>query len=195
VEPVTDLQSMSDAALVVATARYDEAAMGEIYRRHGRSVLALATRVLRDAPTAEEVMQDVFVRLWHQPGRFDPERGELRSFLLRETHSRAVDRIRSDVARVRREDRHESADEPVRQTPDIERQVWELIRGETVKTALGQLSDGERDAITLAYFGGYTYREVATMLGLPEGTIKGRIRLGLQKLADHLEAAGLGAQP
>lgn len=190
-----DLHSMSDSALLLSVARYNETAMGEIYRRHGRAVLSLATRVLNDATMAEEVMQDVFVRLWHQPERFDPERGELKSFLLREAHSRAVDRVRSNVARVRREDRHESANEPIRQGDDIERQVWELIRGETVKSALGELSDGERDAITLAYFGGYTYREVAEMLKEPEGTIKGRIRVGLQKLAGKLEAAGLGAQP
>jgi RNA polymerase sigma-70 factor (ECF subfamily) len=190
-----DLNAMSDSALLLAVARYNESAMGELYRRHGRAVLALATRVLNDGAMAEEVMQDVFVRLWHQPDRFDPERGELKSFLLREAHSRAVDRVRSNVARVRREDRHESANEPIRQGDDIERQVWELIRGETVKSALGELSDGERDAITLAYFGGYTYREVAAMLKEPEGTIKGRIRLGLQKLAGKLEAAGLGAQP
>ena len=190
--PVTDVTTSSDAALVVAIGRYDEAALAELFRRHGRTVLSLATRVLRDASVAEEVMQDVFVRLWHHPERFDPERGELRSFLLRESHSRAVDRIRSEAARSRREERHESSAGPTRQGDDIERQVWELIRGETVKSALGQLSDGERDAITLAYFGGYTYREVATMLQVPEGTVKGRIRVGLQKLAGRLEAAGLG---
>lgn len=186
------LAEMSDSALVIAVGRYDEAAMGELYRRHGRNVYGLAHKLMNDADRAEEVLQDVFVRLWREPQRFDPARGELRSYLLRETHGRAVDRIRSDVARARREDRHQR--EQIAPMQDIEREVWELIRSETVKSAVATLSPGERDAITLAYFEGRTYREVATILGEPEGTIKSRIRLGMRKLADALESAGFGAR-
>ena len=186
------IAEMSDSALVIAVGRYDEAAMGELYRRHGRNVYGLAHKLMNDADRAEEVLQDVFVRLWREPQRFDPARGELRSYLLRETHGRAVDRIRSDVARARREDRHQR--EQIAPMQDIEREVWELIRSETVKSAVATLSPGERDAITLAYFEGRTYREVATILGEPEGTIKSRIRLGMRKLADALESAGFGAR-
>jgi RNA polymerase sigma-70 factor (ECF subfamily) len=186
-----ELSGLSDHALVLAVGRYDEAAMGELYRRHGRSVFGLATRLLTDRTTAEEILQDVFVRLWRQPERFDANRGELRAFLLRETHSRSVDRMRSDSARSRREDRHQRED--ASPTVDVDREVWHLIRSERIKDALDELSAGERDAIMLAYFEGHTYREVAVMLNEPEGTIKSRIRLGLKKLADKLEAAGLGA--
>jgi RNA polymerase sigma-70 factor (ECF subfamily) len=180
-----DQRAASDAALVMAVARYDEAALRELYERHGRAVFGLARRVVGDAAVAEEVLQDVFVRLWERPERFDPERGELKSFLLRDGHSRAVDRVRSDAARRRREDRHETDRERSRPPDDIEREVWDLIRSEKVKEALATLSAGEREAITLAYFGGHSYRDVARMLDQPEGTIKGRIRLGLQKLAGH----------
>ena len=184
-------ETMSDPALVISVGRFDEGALRALYERHGRVVCGLAQRLLGDAARAEEVLQDVFVRLWQRPERFDPARGELRGFLLREAHSRSVDRLRSDMARARREDRHER--EQLARSEEIEREVWELIRSEKVKEAVAVLSPGERDAISLAYFEGYTYREVAVMLDEPEGTIKSRIRLGLKKLADKLEAAGLGA--
>ena len=170
-----ELAALSDAALVVAVGRYDEAALRELYRRHGDAVFGLAHRVICDRHIAEEVLQDTFVRLWDSPERFDPERGTLRTYLLRMTHSRSVDRIRSEQARRDREERHES---------DLS----------TTRPPADELSTSERDAIVLAYFGGRTYREVAAQLSIPEGTAKSRIRLGLAKLASHLEAAGLGVQ-
>jgi RNA polymerase sigma-70 factor, ECF subfamily len=184
-------EAMSDPQLVIAVARGDATALRTLYERHGRAVLGVARRLLGDGARAEEVLQDVYVRLWHRPERFDATRGELRSFLLRDGHSRAVDRVRADMARQRREDRHER--ERIAPDDDIDRQVWQLVRSEKVKDAVATLSAGERDAILLAYFDGFTYREVAQRLGEPEGTIKSRIRLGLKKLADRLEAAGLGA--
>lgn len=185
-----DLSSASDASLVSQLLDRDEASLQELYRRHGGIVYGVAMRTLGDAGRAEEIHQDVFLRLWNKPERFDSTRGELRSFLLREAHSRSIDRLRSERARSNREDRHDR--EAVRNGEDIEREVWQLIRSERVREAVGQLQPTEREAIMLAYFGGYTYREVATMLGEAEGTIKGRIRLGLKKLADRLEAVGLG---
>jgi RNA polymerase sigma-70 factor, ECF subfamily len=187
------LKDLDDATLVAAVACSDERALQELYDRHAPAVYGLARRVLVDADRAEEVVQEVFLRLWNEPERFDPARGKLRSFLNRQAHSRAVERVRSEEARRRREERHDR--ENVGPTYDVEIEAWELIRSELVKDALEQLSAGERQAITLAYFGGHTYREVAVMLDLPEGTIKSRIRLGLDKLADKLEATGLGARP
>jgi RNA polymerase sigma-70 factor (ECF subfamily) len=187
------LKDLDDASLVAAVGRSDERALQELYERHGPAVYGLARRVLVDPDRAEEVVQEVFLRLWNEPERFDPSRGKLRSYLNRQAHSRAVERVRSEEARRRREERHDR--ENLDPTYDVEVEAWALIRSELVKEALDDLSDGERQAITLAYFGGHTYREVAVMLDLPEGTIKSRIRLGLNKLADRLEATGLGARP
>ena len=183
----------SDEELVVAVAQGHPPALELIYQRHGGPIYALARRVLVDDSLAEEVVQEVFLKLWQEPERFDPQRGALRSFLYRQAHSRAVERIRAEEARRRREDRHDR--ENLRMPDDLETEAWQLIRSELVKEAVAELSEGEREAITLAYFGGKSYREVATQLDVPEGTIKGRIRLGLGKLADHLEAHDLRAQP
>jgi len=187
------LKELDDASLVHLVGRSDERALQVLYERHGAAVYGLARLVLVDADRAEEVVQEVFLRLWNEPERFDPARGKLRSFLNRQAHSRAVERVRSEEARRRREQRHDR--ENVDPAYDVEIEAWELIRSELVKDALDELSEAERQAITLAYFGGHTYREVAVMLDLPEGTIKSRIRLGLNKLADKLEATGLGARP
>ena len=179
-----------DAQLVIRVASGEEAALAELYRRHASGVYGLALRLLGRSDIAEEVLQEVMVSLWERPDRFDPARGNLRPFLLRVAHGKAVDRLRSETARGRREDRHERRRE--RDDADLEREVLELLRAETVREAVGTLSDGERRAIELAYFDGHSYREVAAILQQPEGTIKGRIRLGLRKLADRLDAAGLG---
>ena len=190
---VEDLHDVADGALMAAIGQADETAMGELYRRYGPSVYGLALRIIGETTMAEEVLQDVFVRLWRQPGRYDAARGELRAFLLREARSRGIDRVRANEARMRREDRSHLG-ESGHVGDDIERQVWELIRSEKVKEALTALLPGERQAITMAYFEGHTYREVAQLLGEPEGTIKSRIRLGLRKLADALDRAGLGVR-
>lgn len=185
-----DLTSASDAVLVVAISRYRQEALAEAYRRHAGAVFALARRLLVDAALAEEVVQEVFLRLWNTPERFDPERGSLRSYLLAQCHGRSVDLLRSETSRRRREERD------VRRTAesgyDLEHEVLDLSVGERVKEALTMLPDGEREAIALAYFGGHTYREVAEMLDEPEGTVKSRIRAGLKRMRAELVGAGLG---
>jgi RNA polymerase sigma-70 factor (ECF subfamily) len=179
----------SDATLVVAIARWNEPALAEVYRRHGGAVHALARRVLGSAELADDVTQEVFVALWKTPERFDSNRGSLRSFLLSIAHSRAVDQLRSQSARRSREER--IAQDVATAPYDLERQVWDLYRDESVRKAVGSLPDGERRAIELAYFGGHTYREVARILGEPEGTIKGRIRSGMSRLREAFEREGV----
>ncbi len=184
------LEDASDAALVVAIGRWREDALAEAYRRHAGAAFALARRVLGDKERAEEVLQEVFLRLWHQPDRFDPERGSLRSFLLAQTHGRAVDLLRSESSRRRREenDARRTAESP----PDIEREVVDLTVAERVKGVVATLPPEERRAIELAYFGGHTYREVAVLLEAPEGTVKSRIRSGLRRMRPSLADVARG---
>jgi RNA polymerase sigma-70 factor, ECF subfamily len=184
-----DFETASDAALVVGLARYEQAALAEAYRRHAGAVFGLARRLLNDPTIAEEVVQEVFLRLWNHPERFDPERGTLRSFLLATTHGRSVDVLRSESSRRRREERDARA--TANAGYDVDHEVWDLALAEQVRDALGTLSHDERQAIQLAYFGGRTYREVATVLGQAEGTVKSRIRSGLKRLRSELQTAGV----
>lgn len=184
-----DFTTASDASLVVAIGRYKQAALAEAYRRHAGAVFGLAKRLLLDHAQAEEIVQEVFLRLWNDPDRFDPDRGSLRSFLLAHTHGRSVDSLRSNTSRRRREDRdaHLTASAGY----DVDREVWDLALASQVRDALADLHDGERAAIELAYFGGLTYREVAEELGEAEGTVKSRIRAGLKRLRTNLQVAGI----
>lgn len=186
------LRDASDATLVLAIARYRQDALAEAYRRHAGAVFALARRVLGgDAAVAEDVVQEVFLRLWDAPDRFDPGRGSLRSFLLAHTHGRSVDLLRADSARRRREERDARA--TAEAGYDLEHEVADMAMASHVRSALSSLPDGERRAIELAYFGGRTYREVAVMLDEPEGTVKSRIRAGMKRLRVSLAAAGIGS--
>ena len=187
---VESFRDASDASLVVAIGRWREEALAEAYRRHAGVAFALARRLLNDQVMAEEVLQEVFLRLWNRPERFDAERGSLRSYLLAQTHGRSVDLLRSETARKRREER--DAREPVEPRDDIEREVVDLTVAEQVKKVVARLPGDERRAIELAYFGGHTYREVAVMLDAPEGTVKSRIRSGLRRMRHDLVEAGVG---
>jgi RNA polymerase sigma-70 factor (ECF subfamily) len=191
--PTDDIRDASDAILVVAVGRYRQEALAEAYRRHAGAVFALARRLLVDRAMAEEVVQEVFLRLWHRPDKFDPERGSLRSFLLAQTHGRSVDILRSEVSRRQREER--DARETAEAGYDIEHAVVDLAVADEVREAMAVLPAGERAAIELAYFAGHTYREVATLLDEPEGTVKSRIRSGLRRLRTVLVDAGIGGAP
>ena len=182
-----DLQAASDAQLVVAVGRFHHDALAEAYRRHAGPAFGLAVRITNDRVLAEEVVQEVFLRLWNNPERFDPARDAC-AYLLAQTHGRSVDLVRAESARRGREARD------ARRSPgvgyDLEREVVELALAEQVREALAELADAERAAIELAYFGGHTYREVAALLGEPEGTVKSRIRTGLGRLRESLVASG-----
>jgi RNA polymerase sigma-70 factor, ECF subfamily len=156
--------SASDPELVAAVAQGGEQAVAEVYRRYSGAVWAVAQRVCGDRASAEDVCQTVFVDLWRRPERFDPQRGKLRSWLVAQAHARAV---------------------------DVEAASLLASLVDHVRRALDRLAADDRDAIVLAYFGGHSYRETAALLGAPEGTVKSRIRRGLEGLRHLLEAEGV----
>lgn len=165
----------------------DDAALREVYEQFASFVYGLAVRVIGDVRAAEDVSQDVFVAFWERPGAFDPERGSLRTWLGTLTHRRAVDHVRREEARRRRTEREASR---AVVSPDVEEMATALLAAERVRAALDLLPDAQRRAIQLAYFGGKTYRQVAEVLDIPEGTAKSRLRLGLRRIAEALEAEG-----
>lgn len=183
------LDEASDAQLVTMIGRYHEGALAEVYRRHGGAVYGLARKILQNVHEADDVSQEVFLRLWNNPVRFDPLRGSLRSYLLNDAHGRAVDLVRSLNSRRSREVK-DATRTPVA-AYDLQHQVWDLAIAEEVKRALATLAPDEREAIELAYFHSHSYVKVAEILGQPEGTVKGRIRNGMRKMRSTLVEAGI----
>lgn len=173
--------SDGDAALAGRVAAGDRAALESLFDQYGGAVKSIAARVLRNESLAEDVVQDTFVQFWKAPERYQPDRGSLRTFLVTIAHRRAVDIVRSEVARSRREQQPPEPDHF-----DLEDEVWSRSLSEAVQNALDGLAPGEREAIALAYFRGLSYVEVARSLGEPEGTVKSRIRSGMKKLAVSL---------
>jgi RNA polymerase sigma-70 factor, ECF subfamily len=174
------LKDVSDAKLVEAILNADEDALAEVYKRHADASRMLARRLAREPALAEEVVQEVFLRLWRRADRYEPTRGSLRSYLLATTHGRALDAVRSESARRQREQREAQ----MQNAPayDLEREVIARTTATQVRDALATIPENERRAVELAYFGGHSYREVADLLGEPEGTVKSRIRSGLSRL-------------
>lgn len=168
--------------MTVATARPEEV-FASVYRTHASTVYTLAWRICGPA-LAAEVTQDVFMLLWRHPERFDSTRGSLGSFLRSVTHGRAVDVLRAETARCRREQRDISSRPSAE--PDADQCVVERDRSARIARAIAELPPPERDAIVSAFYGERTYREVASVLGLPEGTVKSRIRSGVIRLRGAL---------
>lgn len=176
----------SDAALARAVSARDQASLRQIYDRFGGLVMSVAEKVLRSRTLAEDVVQETFVAFWNAPDGYDPDRGSLRTYLLTIAHRRAVDIVRSEQSRARREQAPADPD-----YTDVESEVLSKAGSETVRQALSDLDEKERMAIVMAYFGGLTYIEVAARLDTPEGTVKSRIRSGMRKLAANLEGVDL----
>jgi RNA polymerase sigma-70 factor, ECF subfamily len=189
-ERMTTRAAMIDDAtseeLLVAVGQGDQQAFQALYDRVTAQVLGVALRVLRDRALAEEVSQEVLVEVWRKADRFDPERGTASGWITTLAHRRAVDRVRSEQASRDRDDRVSRRDEP-RAFDAVADEVQVNLDHWQVRQALATLTDRQREAIELAYFGGHTYRDVAKVLGIPEGTAKSRLRDGLLRLRQSLE--------
>jgi RNA polymerase sigma factor (sigma-70 family) len=180
--PVADLAHLSDEALVALVARGDDGALAELYDRYGRVAYGVALRVLRDAALAEDAVQEAFVALWRTAARFVPERARASTWLLTLVHRRAVDAVRREQRR--RTEPLEHAADPA--TAGADDDALLRFERERVQGALAQLPDAQREALELAYFGGFTQAELADRLGQPLGTIKSRMFSGLRRLAELL---------
>jgi RNA polymerase sigma-70 factor (ECF subfamily) len=166
----------------------DESAFAEFYDEVGGVVYGTVLRVIRNPAQAEEVTQEVFVELWRTAARFDPTRGSVRTWAATMAHRRAVDRVRSEQSARDREAADATRD-VVPEHDQVAEEVAAHLDRERVAHALQGLTEPQREAVTMAYYGGLTYREVAIRLDLPEGTVKTRIRDGLIKLRDLMGVA------
>jgi RNA polymerase sigma factor (sigma-70 family) len=184
-----DLAHLSDEALVALAARAEESALAELYDRYGRLAYGLALRVLRDPALAEDAVQEAFLGVWRSAATFVPERAKASSWILTLVHRRAVDLVRREERR-----RVEPLDDEARldtggSAADV---VWLRLERERVQEALRRLPDHEREALELAYYGGFTQSQLAERLGLPIGTIKSRMFSGLARLRELLEPGAHG---
>ena len=171
----------------------DPRALETLYDRYSRPVYSLALRILHDRALAEEIVQEVFLKLWRQPERYSAERGRFAPWLLSVTHHRAIDELRATQANLR----FGHGEPPVgfelsHSETDPAEEAWYREEQERVHDALVQLPDPQRRAIELAYFGGLTQAQIAAVTGEPLGTVKTRIRLGMQKLRTILSGQLLG---
>jgi RNA polymerase sigma factor (sigma-70 family) len=179
------LAHLSDEALVALVARSDEGALAELYDRVGRVAYGLAFRVLRDDRLAEDAVQEAFLGVWRTAAGFRAERAKASTWILTLVHRRAVDLVRREERR-----RAEPLDDETRDagtSGSAEDAAWLGFERERVQSALRQLPDAQREAIELAYYGGYSQSELAERLGMPLGTIKSRMFAGLTRLRELLD--------
>ncbi len=182
--PRRDLAHLSDEALVALTARSDEVAFAALYDRHGRSAYGLAFRILRDEKLAEDAVQEGFMSVWRGAARFFPERAKASTWILTLVHRRAVDLVRREQRR-RADPLPESFGGEEASAADS---AWLSFERERIQAALAALPDPQREAIELAYYGGFTQSELAERLGEPLGTVKSRMFAGLGRLRELLGA-------
>jgi len=180
------LAHLSEEALVALVARGDESALAALYDRVGRTAFGLAFRVLRDDRLAEDAVQEAFLIVWRTAAAFSPERAKATTWILTLVHRRAVDLVRREERR-RAEPLGDTEGSEEAASPSAEDAAWLQFERERVQSALRQLPDTQREAIELAYYGGFTQSELAERLGEPLGTIKSRMFAGLARLRELLD--------
>ena len=191
-EPARRPDNPAAAALIVRIREGDRHAVDELYELFGRQAFSLARRILLDDGMAEDVVQEVFLSVWRNPTAFDSARAGVSSWLLAMVHHKAVDAVRREEGHRRRSRRAEDdlALSAPTATRDAEEQAVDRVVSEEVRVALGELPAPQREALALAYYGGYTQREVAALTGVPLGTVKTRMLSGMRKLKTQLAGSG-----
>jgi RNA polymerase sigma-70 factor (ECF subfamily) len=173
--------------LLTRVGRGDEPAFSQVYDALGATVYGLARRVIRDPARAEEISQEVFIQVWQSAARFDASRGNAKSWILTLAHRRAVDAVRHDQAATNRENKYDWSNGP--DYDEVEETVTISLEHEQVRRCLDGLTDLQREAVTLAYYQGYTYAEVAVALEANPATVKTRMRDGIVRLRDCMGVA------
>jgi RNA polymerase sigma-70 factor, ECF subfamily len=186
-----------DHVLIAAISRGDSGALEVLYDRYATAVYRMALRILKNRELAEDVVQEVFWRVWRRSGSFERERGRVAQWIFGIAHNLCIDELRR--MRARPMPVYEDVDHPVIQQLvdeqiDIPSTAWAAEQQRAIRDALTHLPSAQRQAIELAYFGGLSHQEIATRLNRPLGTIKTRVRLGLQKLGGLLAARGLRSE-
>jgi RNA polymerase sigma-70 factor (ECF subfamily) len=181
----------SDTELAQALAARDVEALGRLYDRYGSLAYSVALRVLGDPGKAEDVVQDCFLKLWNSASRFDASRGSLRTWLITAVRNRSIDYLRGRGAHERQEREIPTDVVATGKGSEPWREVADAIERNMVREALDRLPAEQRQSVELAYFSGYTNREIAEMTNVPLSTVKGRMRLALEKLHSYLDGRGL----
>ena len=188
--PPSALPRMADEELLGLVDERNAEAFELLYDRHSRVAYSLALRVLGDRSSADDVVQDAFLAVWRRAATYAPARGSVRSWLLSIVHNRAIDRVRTSMAVARRRQALEA--EAARVTvPDTAEGGISRAMGESVRADLADLPEEQAAVLKLAYYGGFTHSEIAQCLELPIGTVKSRIRLGLNGLRERMGGAGV----
>jgi len=181
-DPGHDLPRRTDEELVQAVARIEPAPFEVLYQRHGAAAYSLARYMLGSHGHAEDVVQEAFMNLWRGAARYDPARGSVRSWLLGMVRNRSIDMLRSLTAHERRRISIVGLEDRIAADEEIERECIRRAEANRVRSALRTLPPDQRQVLWLTYFGGWTQTEIAKHFDMPLGTVKGRARLGLEKL-------------
>ncbi len=184
---VASYEGLDDRALVARVVEQDGRALEALYGRYGRPCLALARRILTDEQFAQDVVQEVFLTVWRDAGRFDPTRGGFSSWLLSMTHHKAVDVVRREENVRKRRASADLLESREDDAPRVDEEVWSTLRRERLRASLQTLPPAQREALALAYYGGHTQREIAILTDTPLGTVKTRMLAGMRTLRTRLD--------
>lgn len=181
---------LSDEDLISLTDGEDAQAFAALYDRHGRVAYSLAYRMMGERQAAEDLVQEAFLKVWRAAGSYRVERASVRTWILSILNNHGIDVLRSSASRRRTQDRVE-AQTPTSQPSEAFAETWHNSQREQIREALRRLPLEQLKVLELAYFSGYTHKEIAELLDLPLGTVKGRMRLGLKKIREYFDSRGM----